>query len=484
MMLNYVPQFRSVAGKVVLGAHRVYDDPQQYETSSPAGVQHQVAAHMQLIRQMGFNAVRLCIDRLKRDAKGWYYPADTTQLYLRGHEQRLMAALADYVQVADSLGLRIMLLLPPPHFSDTLSQYARRLLHRFRNEPAVFAYDFKNEPLYNNPAEIHSKADALRLVRRWRSMMNRYAPHQLMTIGFVEPFEVFRWDPALLPVDFVAFHAYDPLHAANAIYWYAQNLEKPWIIGETGRIGDQDSVSYKAQANYLRATYQQALRCGGQGYGWWEYQEAPGYPMLAHYAGLLNHQDTTWAPNGYPILGTPKPAASAMQALSGTNPPGACYQPPNYYNAKGRQGYVLRGRVIDSATDEPIQGAVLKGWDADWQTAGATITQADGSFALYSHTPVEHLRLSAPAKTMLHIDTTLNYRFMGGDLLLSIPRLTFNHQAQEVRVRQLRGRPVSGAAPGTPERFFDIPGEPLEVAFFEARIGTLALRPLQAEAME
>ena len=154
----------------------------------PADYYHgrSIEEHFDSIASWGFNAIRICLDVLDGDM-------DSCAMF---------RATRRVIQKADSAGLKVMLLIKTP-FDPYWQGYTKGLLRHLADLPALWAYDFFNEPLYFDPEPERDKMDAARLVSQWRHWVRQYAPHQLFTIATAEPIEVFEWDPALLPVDFI-----------------------------------------------------------------------------------------------------------------------------------------------------------------------------------------------------------------------------------------------------------------------------------------
>ena len=273
----------------------------------------------------------------------------------------------------------------------------------------------QEEPLYFDPVEKRAKKDALKTVQRWKELMTKYAPYQLFTIGFSEPIEVFEWDPALLPVDFVEFHTYHPLRVASEIYWYSQYIGKPWMVGETGLPADGDSISYEEQAAFLCESYQLVRDAGGCGYGWWEFQEMPDTHFEAQYTGLFNHQGRTQTEDGkYTLMGTMKPAGQCIKSLANYKPQPA-KRPVNYYNMLGYKNIRITGRIIDQKTKQPIEGAVIRGWNEWWSVGMNTYSDENGRFTLYSNDECVHFEISAPGKSKVKFNKKINYSCDSGE---------------------------------------------------------------------
>ncbi len=334
--------------------------------------------HFDTIASWGFNAVRVCLDVMGE-----------------GDSAAKFEATRRMVQTADSAGLKVMLLIKTP-FEPYWQSYTKGLLRHLADLPALWAYDFFNEPLYFDPDPERDKMDAIRLASEWRHWVRTYAPHQLFTIATAEPIEVFEWDPSMLPTDFVEMHTYHPLRVYSEMWWYSRYCDKPWMVGETGLPADNDSVQWDWQWQFLYRTFERAKYLGAIGYGWWEFQDCPsGVNFEAKYTGL---RDST---------GKSKPAArvftNGLFCFS-------CYytdeelRPVNYYNMLAYSNIRLTGRIVDKATSKPVEGAVVRGWNDDWSVGMNTYTDSNGCFTLYSNDYNVHFEISAPGMSREKFD--------------------------------------------------------------------------------
>ena len=338
-----------------------------------------VRAHFDTIAAWGFNAVRVCLDVLDEDG-------DSAAMY---HATRRM------VQQADSAGLHVMLLIKPP-FEGYWRDYAVGLMRHLADLPALWAYDLLNEPLYFDPKADRDKRDAVATVSEWRHLVRTYAPHQLFTVATAEPIEVFEWDPAMLPVDFIEMHTYPPLRVQAEMWWYSHYCGKPWMVGETGLPADGDAVPYKAQVDFVWETYRYAKLNGAIGYGWWEFQDYPeGVNFEAQYTGLRDSQ------------GRRKPAAIFPQTLRvaclGVTSEEDCLPPANYRNMLAYQNLAITGRVVDDR-GKPVEGAVVRGWNDDWSVGMNTYTDSTGRFRLVSNDRCTHFEVGAPRHSTFKFD--------------------------------------------------------------------------------
>lgn len=358
----------------------------------PADYYHgrSIEEHFDTIASWGFNAIRICLDVLDGDM-------DSCAMF---------RATRRVIQKADSAGLKVMLLIKTP-FDPYWQSYTKGLLRHLADLPALWAYDFFNEPLYFDPEPERDKMDATRLVSKWRHWVRQYAPHQLFTIATAEPIEVFEWDPALLPVDFIEMHTYHPLRVFSEMWWYSRYCGKPWMIGETGLPADNDSVPYEWQEQFMWDTYRFAKINNAIGFGWWEFQDNPqGVNFEAQYTGLSD------------CNGKRKPAVNLVWHLGkmclGVGVDSDGFPPTNYRNMLAYSNIRLNGKVVDETTGKPVEGAVIRGWNDDWSVGMNTYTDSNGRFTLYSNDYNVHFEVSAPKMSKQKFDRhNLKYKNIG-----------------------------------------------------------------------
>lgn len=379
IMLNYKAEIHLVDGtpKIL---------PANYYT------QGTMREHFDTIASWGFNAIRLCLDS---DSIG-------EELNIKDTAAMLLETRRA-IQMADSAGLRVLLLIRKP-FSPIQEAYTKCLLRTLADLPALWAYDFMNEPLYFDPAPTREKQEAVNIASEWRHWVRQYAPHQLFTISSAEPIEVFEWDPSILPIDFIEIHTYHPMRWLSEMTWYSRYCHKPWMVGETGLPSDNDSVPYEWQRRFLYETYQYANLLGAIGYGWWEFQDCPGYNNFeGRHTGLRDAD------------GKAKPATRVLKDswfCFSINLEG--FTPPNYYNMLGYNNICLTGTIIDEETKKPVEGAVIRGWNSDWSVGMNTFSDSCGNFTLYSNDYNIHFEISAPGMSHLKFDKRhLRYKNVG-----------------------------------------------------------------------
>lgn len=414
-MLNYMVSLQSHRNCFIVAPSITYDSLRYADAVGKLAAKNQMIGHFGLIKDLGFNTIRVCFDRIGQDEDGrCFYQADR-RFYLDKKRDRkaIIQGLSELMEIAESQGLRVMLLIKPPFKENKdLQKFTVDLLEHFKNCPTLFAYDFMNEPLYFDPAPKRAKMDAVNIVSQWKRMMTEHAPNQLFTIGFSEPIEAFEWDCSILPVDFVEVHTYHPLRISSEIYWYSSYCGKPWMIGETGLPADNDSITYEEQAQFIREAYQLTRDAGGCGFGLWEFQDNPGGTYEASYTGLLRHGGKIHrAFNNVKIAikGTLKPAAYVIATLAQNYRPRTYERPVNYYNMMGYKNICIKGRIVDTLTGKGIESAVIRGWNDNWSVGMNTFADEEGYFELYCNDVCNHFEISAAGYSKIKFDRSIDF---------------------------------------------------------------------------
>ncbi len=410
VMINYCTNIRKVNNYYTIAELKDYGDPSKFESSdsSVSASLQTLKGHLELIKEFGFNTIRLVpkfgINIFESNPEiSIYTDTSVTSIPLEGNEKIVYDAIEQFLDIADSFNIKVMLLLNPPIDNEIITNFTIGLLNKFKNRPTIFAYDFFNEPLYFDKSNLpygqrsRDKKEAYQIVSGWKEMMREHAPYQLFTIGFAEPIEVFEWDPSILPVDFVQVHTYHPLRIPSELYWFNKYVKKPWIIGETSLPADNDSITYKDQQQFIKDVFKYSKDIGAIGFGWWQFQDVNWGNYEHNYSGLLASKGTIKTKKrNYTITGTIKPAAYEVNKLIKYIPVKYDKLPVNYYNMLGYSNFVLTGKVIDGETNKAIEGAVIRGWSKDWKVAANTYTNRQGIFTLYSNTEFTHFEISAP----------------------------------------------------------------------------------------
>ena len=413
LMVNYKIDIRKIGDDVVVSPADYYENVGVFESNTKEEILRQFANHIELMKEMGFNTFRACVDVIRNDDGGKYYETPEGKVYLQGNYDMIIDGIEDMLNVAARHEMKVMLLLKPA-MDKELEDFTIALFKRFTDNPTILAYDLMNEPLYFDTEPQRKKEDAVAIVKKWNKMVRKYAPHHLFTIGFAEPIEVFEWDPSMLPVDFVQIHTYHPLRIPNEIWWYSHYVDKPWMIGETSLPADNDSISYDSQARFVEQAYQYTIDCGGIGFGWWEFQDYlnPDMSFEANYSGLLNHDGVTSIKSGHEIIGTMKPAAFEFAKLHELKPK-TPVRADNYFNMLGYENYVITGRIM--CDKKPVEGAVIRGWNQWWGVGMNTYSDKNGRFTLYSNDKNVHFEISAPGYNNVKFDNErLQYSSVDG----------------------------------------------------------------------
>lgn len=412
VMLNYIIDFRDIEGEFVLSTNFCYESDTCYEYNTKTENYEQIERHFKLIKELGFNSIRLCFDRLSKTEDGEYFiETYNKQWSLIKDYKVIIAGLNEIVQIAKKLDLKLMLLIKPPIDNPTLNAFTIEILKKFKDEPTIFAYDFFNEPLYFDNNYDRSKIDIYRIVRKWKNLIDTYAPNQLLTIGFAEPIEIFCWDASILPVDFIQIHTYHPLRVPSEIWWYSTYMNKPFMIGETSLPADNDSISYEEQRLFMIDAYKYAADCGAIGFGWWDFQEnCYDNRFEARYAALLNHFGKISLKNdSIDIIGSVKPAAFELKNLKNYKKSKKPQKPVNYYNMMGYNNYCIKGKVVDNKTNKPIEGAVVRAWNNDWSIGLNSYSNKNGEFCFYSNDENVAFRVSAVGMFTVAFQKKIDY---------------------------------------------------------------------------
>jgi len=470
IMLNYCVSFRNIDNSFVVSPYINYEEHGEFEYDTKEGTAEQLRGHFQLIKEMGFNTIRVTFDRVNEYNRKYYY----SDFSIDNDYEKILAGFEYFINIATEKDLRIMFLLKAP-LNKSLKDFTVKVLERFNTNPTIFAYDFFNEPLYFDPKPKRSKESARNIQLGWRAMMDEYAPNQLFTIGFAEPIEVLTWDPEISPVDFVCIHTYHPLRAKNELYWYSKYINKPLMMGEASLPSDGDSIPYAHQANFAKEISEYAIDCGIAGFGWWDFQEdlaQVNCSFEAAYAGLLNHEGTTTTLCGnYTIIGTMKPAVEEIKKIPEYQSRNKKERPVNYYNNLGYNNFVITGKIIDQKTKKPIEGAVVRGWTRWWNIAWNTYTDENGNFTLYSNDKFVRFSISAPGFSKLFFNKKLDYRKItdGAFDINDLPN-------KDLEYHSISYKPFLKA---DTHSVFDFEPTMFNQAKFEGNMGTLQLKRLE-----
>ena len=376
----------------------------------------ELTADMELIKEMGFNSVRLVGAAGEEDVNrktgelaivaSLDNTRDTTVTLLSDESyKKYFIALHELFDAAGKAGLKIIFLVRMVPSIYSTENHLRRLATEFKNDTNIMAYDFFNEPLYFDSL-TRNKIDVYPITKRWNKVLKMYAPNHLSTIGLEGIREIFEWDPDLLDVDFVSLHPYEfeKEQVRNELYWYGHYIKKPWILGETAIAADNIQVSYEDQKRFAHKTLKQAYNCGASGYSWWQYKDVEWFDYHANYMGAVSRTGETRTKKGNMIVkGTVKPVTEEFIKFNLTDQKDSCLCLSNYYNYSEHKNFRITGYVRDE-NNKPIPGAVVLAWNQYWSHSYHTISKADGSFELMSDFPFYHWIASTSLYSMVRAD--------------------------------------------------------------------------------
>ncbi len=414
--VNYIVGMQANKDSLWPCAYMGYNPDGRFQYTTKDSCLMQLKADMDLIKEMGFNSIRLTtigeesiddelIGRLSVRAKIGNLKDTTIELTNEGNYKKYFGAIEQLLDIINKAGLKAVLLTRMSVDVKKTEIHLKRLVQHFRNDTTIMAYDFFNEPLYFDTPERDKKV-VYKTMKRWVNIVKRNAPNQLVTIGLVGIREVFEWDPAILDVDFVSFHPYDcePEQVRNEMYWYANYIKKPWIIGETAIPADNDSVTYDTQKQFAHKTLKQAYDCGAIGYSWWQYKDVEWHNYHPNFLGVLNLKgETNTIKKNIVIKGSIKPVAEEFKKFNPTAQKDSCICLSNYYNYSNHKKCRITG-VVSDENNKPIQGAVILAWNEYWSHSYHTVTKPDGSFELLGNFPFYHWMASATKYSMVRGD--------------------------------------------------------------------------------
>jgi len=360
---------------------------------------------MQMIKDLGFNTVRLVGIAeyiFEKNVPGkWANTSDKTNKFIafKGPSgEKYFAALDDMFKILNDVGLKAILLVNSfPDENGVSENYWAALLQRFKNEKAILAWDFFNEPLYFDGKD-RNKTEVYRIVKKWKQNRSAQDPNHLFTIGLTGSREVFEWDPNILDVDFVSIHPYEfqKGEVEGEISWYGKYMKKPWIIGETGLSADNDSISYDTQKLYAQKFMQHAVNCGASGFSWWQYKDVEWHRYQSNFLGLLTNKGTTVTSHKELVVnGTLKPVAALFKDFNPKHKTGECDCRNNYYNYDSIFNFAVKGKLVNRKTGQPIEGGTIVAWNQYYGSSNLTFTKPDGSFTVYGKDKLYHFIASA-----------------------------------------------------------------------------------------
>jgi hypothetical protein len=251
------------------------------------------------------------------------------------------------------------------NYNQWIADFLTKLSTKISNSPnrnAFLAFDLINEPTYNIDVKLLTKLQACNLMSTWFSTIKAVDNTLLVTSGSSGWIDVFSFDPSILPYDFSSLHYYPgfkkhfdhPIipamqqimrkRSVNDLYWMKNNVNIPWIVGETGFSASTESnytlihptlqvPNWQAwgldgvlsdQADYARNAQENVLNCGSKGFSWWDYQEKAYYGVSLekddnkqNFFGLLQLFTSVNPPSE-------KPVVQEIRNFTTTTPYGTC----------------------------------------------------------------------------------------------------------------------------------------------------------------
>jgi endo-1,4-beta-mannosidase len=211
---------------------------------------------LDLIQQAGFNTLRIFL---------WYEPLFTCQPEDAIPNDAAFAKVDELLQLANERDLKVIITLndlPDLLFRPLYTDWARYdaqttyIVRRYRHEPAILAWDLRNEGDLDYGARLGDEARfEEQVVINWLAHVSKIVkendPYHLLTAGW--------WgDPTVTSdyVDILSFHHWhDPLLLRSRINSY-NNANKPILLEEVGyhswQDAPQDERSEASQAELLQ----------------------------------------------------------------------------------------------------------------------------------------------------------------------------------------------------------------------------------------
>ncbi|MFN8456716.1 MAG: cellulase family glycosylhydrolase [Anaerolineae bacterium] len=262
-----------------------------------------MAKELDLLKQAGFNTLRVFL---------WYEPLFTCQPEDAIPNEKTFTIVDKVLELARERDLKVIMTLNDlpdlifrPLYTD-LAHYdnqTRYIVRRYRNDPAILAWDVRNEGDINYGAQSKedakfTQAEVIDWLAHISPLVKENDPYHLVTAGW--------WGdplPTAPYVDFLSFHHWDESDRLQTrLNEYRQDTTKPLVLGEIGYHTQADSTkthSEQAQADTLgraiRVVEAQKLA------GWiiwtaFDFVPAPGQaPNEEHFFGLW-HTDLTPKP--------------------------------------------------------------------------------------------------------------------------------------------------------------------------------------------
>ena len=378
-----------------------------------------IGAHFTSIKDMGFNSLRVTgftSTDIYNERKGFHtwskIDISNSEEGNRNITEGMVPLLKQILQLAEESQLRVILLLSAIETQpENQLNFYNKIATSLKDEKSLMAYDFYNEPLYFDKGS-YTKNETKAFVESYNKSIKDVSPNHLTTIGLSHYKIVSEWDPELMDVDFLSFHLYpywsknlDKLERFEAkFYWIAQNITKPWIIGETGLNTAKGCEplnwswgNYADQLEFMSYSLKLNRMAGASGYSWWSFQDMrfppgkiEGTCNVSDY-GLVNRKSGTYTnSNGDEILGELKHKNEDLPFTEFINNhpyetsfwdktlnPDEVYYNIDYLPNENR----AKGKVINEKGN-PVANAIVTIYNTTSKSRYTTFTKPDGSFEI------------------------------------------------------------------------------------------------------
>ncbi len=319
------------------------------------------------------------------------------------------------------------------------ASYLKALASALKNKPALLAYDIFPEPSFSwyldGRNENKKKNIICEYTEMWYDAINSVDQNHLVTLSGTDHGDVWVWDNGVMKLDFISMHIYPypdrkiPGGTSIAIQktkdlitWCSNNLQRPWILGETGFQSAEELClrpylwgNVLDQENYLLQILPYVRDCGGSGFNLWDFQDIHFYcipnqicPIPGSNQASCNSCDS-WngycgaVPGSWPAHFTPESIKAQTDLIGGQYygllkygnplssglypsnvdkpglsvirnfdylPPSVCEPSPDYYNPDRHplnpigingQPSSIHGRILNQY-NQPVKDAVILGY--------------------------------------------------------------------------------------------------------------------------
>ena len=341
------------------------------------------------------------------------------------HQGDLLQELIDIIKNND-IDLKLIILIGGSGvemLSDDYSAYLSYMSERFKDEPIIFGYDLYNEPVWHSYPQNPSpdKYERTETCLQWYNAIKLNAPSHFVTIGS-ERFDVFDWDPGILPVDFISFHLFydkkegddyeiEPAKEKYKVWlkWMSESFNLPiYIYGETGFPGINTVPLHPSvgteeeQKEWAEFSLKYTRWYGTEGYSWWFYKDVTWYNnnspfAVSNYKGIVYNENDTLSDDEIS-----KPVGTIFENYDPYIPCTDCSHPDDetYYNPnpKNYTTTALDGHVQRS-DGTPVKNVFIQGLILDQSISvngnedesSMAITNEQGDYLL--HTSFDYFRV-------------------------------------------------------------------------------------------